>query len=188
MKRPLLLFGKEETIESEYVRQAKSFVAACHGNMKSESSSENRKMIWKRRADAAKLTSKPVVLKSLPPTDPVLELNIKRARYQRMIWGSSLQPDPPLSDPREMGWDEDTETKTLRPIMMPRGCKTAPDEVLKSTRCNCESSHCKTLACSCSMANMPCSEFCGCQENENESDDENSDDENSGEISDEYVE
>ena len=80
-----------------------------------------------------------------------------------MIWGSSLKPDPPESDPREEGWDEDKDTKTLRPKLFPKGPKAAPAAVLKSTRCSCEKSKCETRACSCAKANIPCSEFCGCQ-------------------------
>ena len=142
--------------------EAKKLVAACYDGS-SESSSTNRAIIWKKRTDAAKLTAKPVQPKSLPPTDPVLELNIKRARFQRQIWGSSLKPDPPITDPRNEGWDEDQSTQTLKPKMFPPGCKPAPDVVLKSTKCNCDASHCLTSACSCVKVNIPCSEFCGCQ-------------------------
>ena len=70
-KTPLICLGEEDAAED----------AACYsGN--NESSSQNRAVIWKKRTDSAKLTAKPVQLKSLPPTDPVLELNIKRARFQ----------------------------------------------------------------------------------------------------------
>ena len=113
--------------------------------------------------EAAKLTSKPVQSKSLSPTDSVLELNIYRACHQRMIWGSSLEPDPPSDETRTKGCNEDKETKTLQPRMFPKGCKKAPDAVLKSTKCNCTSSQCKTNAFSCIKAKLPCSEFCGCQ-------------------------
>ena len=159
-----MLFGEIDTPEEDYMFEAKMFVAACYGG-KSESSSKNRKMIWEKRTGSAKLTSKPVALKSLPPTNPVLKLNIHRARHTRLIWGASLQPDPPTSDSLKKGWYEDPVTKTLRPIMIPKGMKTAPDEILKITRCNCDASHCKTSACSCSSARLPCSQFCGCQEN-----------------------
>ena len=82
-----------------------------------------------------------------------------------MIWGYSLQPDPPSVDPRTKGWDEEKTTKTLRPKMSPKGCKTAPDTVLESTRCNCPSSQCKITSCSCAKLQYACSEFCGCQTN-----------------------
>ena len=96
-KQPLLLFGNVDTKEEDFISEAKKFVAACYG-VNNESSSKNRKVIWERRTSFAKLTGQPVELRSLPPTDPVLELNIHRARHTRLIWGASLQPDPPLSD------------------------------------------------------------------------------------------
>ena len=160
-KQPLLLFGDISTKEEDFISEAKKFVAACYG-VDNESSSKNRKVIWERRTSCAKLTAQPVALKSLPPTDPVLELNIHRARYTRLIWGASLQPDPPLSDSLNKGWYQDPISKTMRPIMMPKGIKIAPDEVLKITRCSCNASHCRTSACSCSSASFSCSQFCGC--------------------------
>ena len=38
------------------------------------------------------------------------------------------------------------------------------DVVVRSTRCSCVVSRCKTAACSCSSAGLQCSHFCGCQE------------------------
>ena len=43
--------------------------------------------------------------------------------------------------------------------------KTAPDEILRITRCSCNASHCETSACSCHSARIPCSQFCGCHQN-----------------------
>ena len=163
-KQPLLTFGEINTTENEYISEGKRFVAACY-SAKHESSSKNRKMLWEKRTGSAKLTANPVSLKSLPPTDPVLELNIRRARHTRMIWGASLEPNPPTLNPLEDGWYLDQETQSLRPIMMPKGAKAAPDEILKITRCGCNTSHCKTSACSCTSYSIPCPEFCGCNKN-----------------------
>ena len=69
-KSPLLLFGAKDAAEDEYMSEGRKFVAAFYGG-KSDSSSQNRATILKRRTDAAKLIAKPVQLKSLPPTDPV---------------------------------------------------------------------------------------------------------------------
>ena len=41
------------------------------------------------------MTEKPPELKRLPPTDPALELNIKRAHYQAMLWFDSVTGYPP---------------------------------------------------------------------------------------------
>ena len=144
-KQPLLLFGETNISEEDFMLAAKMFVVACYG-ANNESSSKNRKVIWEKRTSSAKLTAKPVALKSPPPTDPVLELNIHRARHTRLIWGASLQPDPPKSDSLKKGWYEDPVTNTMRPVMMPKGMKVAPNEILKITRCNCDDSHCKKIS------------------------------------------
>ena len=47
---------------------------------------------------------------------------------------------------------------------MPKDMKGAPDEILKITCYNCNSSHSKTSACSC-PSNISCSEVCGCNKN-----------------------
>jgi len=41
--------------------------------------------LW-TKTDSAKLTAKPLELRRLPPTDAVLELNIRRAHFQAMMW------------------------------------------------------------------------------------------------------
>ena len=61
--------------------------------------------------------------------------------------------------------------------MLPDGVKIAPDEVLKMTQCNCVSYKCKTNRCSCLRAVVGFSEFCGCQEFENQKDIHMSEDE-----------
>lgn len=58
-----------------------------------------RESIWRRKTGGVKITSTPPSLCSLPPTDEALELNIKRARYQRLVWGSCLKGHPPSLDP-----------------------------------------------------------------------------------------
>ena len=50
---------------------------------------------------------------------------------------TSLQRDNILSCFFQYGWEKDDETKTLRPIMLPTGIKSAPDEVLKISSCGC---------------------------------------------------
>ena len=77
-------FMQRSSTETEYMAEAKAFVACCYG-CKKLSSSENRKIIWERKAATKKITSKGIDLKSLPPTDECLELNIQRARFQLML-------------------------------------------------------------------------------------------------------
>ena len=46
--------------------------------------------------------SKPKRLKSFSSTDHLLELNIKRARFQPLAWLSCLEENPPNLDPCEV--------------------------------------------------------------------------------------
>ena len=55
--------------------------------------------MWSKKTDNAKLNANPPTLKSLPPTDEALELNIKRAYYQAMLWQNSVYGIPPDKDP-----------------------------------------------------------------------------------------
>ena len=98
---PLLKFMDKDATKNEYMSEAKTFVARCYGCSET-SSSENRQRIWKRKTVTAKITSKGPELRSLPPTDECLELNIARARFQAMIWESSLDGSPPNMDPCEV--------------------------------------------------------------------------------------
>ena len=40
------------------------------------------------------MSAQPPTLKSFPPTDEALELNIKRAHYQAMMWKKSISGQP----------------------------------------------------------------------------------------------
>ena len=88
-KVPLSLMNEDSNVD-DYMSEAKQFIADCYGS-NSLSFSENRKSIWLKRTTTGKLSGKPVTLKSLPPTDTCLELNIKRARYQTLVWNRSLE-------------------------------------------------------------------------------------------------
>ena len=68
----------------------------------------------------------------------------------------------PLVDPCQHGWEEDSDTKSLTPIMLPSRMGVAPEEVLRSTKCTCAASYCRTNMCSCSKSRIPCTAFCGC--------------------------
>ena len=51
-----------------------------------------------KKIDSAKLTAKPSQLRSLLPTDPALELNMKTAHFQIMIWHRCVDGDPQSKD------------------------------------------------------------------------------------------
>ena len=91
-----------------------------------------------KKTDGAKLTSKTPSLKSLPPTDEALDLNILRAHLQAAYWHHSVSGELPMLDKFMFGFEEDPENPSmLRPVMMPTGCPIAPEDVLRVTRCNC---------------------------------------------------
>ena len=149
----------DESLQS-IVDEACKFITACYGVEKCSSIASARYTLWNK-----KLTNKTApLLKSLPATIEVLTENIKRAHFQTAIWKHSHLQNPPTLDPIDYGWYKDTFTSCLMPVMIPTGIKAAPAEVLKLIRCNCSSdSPCgPTSRCSCSKAQMSCSEFCSC--------------------------
>ena len=73
--------------------------------------------------------------------------------------------------------------------MLPTGIIIAPDKILQTTSCKCVSIKCKINKWSRVSADLNSSEFCGCQEcdnqsdmhtNGNETEDDNNDDDESG--------
>ena len=110
--------------------------------------------IWSKKTDGAKLTARPPELKTLPPTSEALDMNIRRAHYQAMLWYASVGGTLPDVDPCEVvlkicciwyihliilfqyGWYIDEEGN-LKPTMVPDGTAMAPKAVLDITRCNC---------------------------------------------------
>ena len=54
---PLVKFMQSASTESEYIPEAKAFVAACYG-CKQISSSENRKIIWEKKSCDTKVDFK----------------------------------------------------------------------------------------------------------------------------------
>ena len=58
--------------------------------------------LWSKKTDGAKVTAKPPALKSLPPTNEALDVNIKRAHFQAIMWHNSVTGTPPPLDPCEV--------------------------------------------------------------------------------------
>ena len=44
------------------------------------------------------MTARSPDLRRLPPTDPALDLNIKRAHYQAMLWFHCINGEPPTEE------------------------------------------------------------------------------------------
>lgn len=150
----------------EVIKEGKQFVAECYGQ-KCLSSSINRAVMWKHKTDGAKKSAKPPALKSLPPTDEALEMNIKRAHFVAIMWNNCTTGCPPQIDPCEYGWKLGGD-RILKPTKLPPAISIAPEDILKTTRCKCISSQCKTNKCSCTSAGLRCTHFCQCQQCENQ--------------------
>ena len=82
--------------------------------------------VWKNKTDGAKLSANPPMLRSLPPTDAALELNIKRAHFAATMWKNCISGRPPQMDPCQFGWEMDEDQQILLPTMLPNGTKIAP--------------------------------------------------------------
>ena len=91
---PLKYLGDKDASIDDVIMEGKKFVAKCYGQ-KHVSSSKNRRIIWMNKTDGAKLSAKPPTLKSLPPTDEALELNIKRAHFAAAMWINCVSGHPP---------------------------------------------------------------------------------------------
>ena len=122
--------------------------------------------MWMRKTEGAKLSAKPPLLKTLPPTDEALELNIKRAHFAASMMKCCVTGKLPNMNPCEYGWELDTDEVSLKPTMLPDGVEITPKAVLQTTRCNCNTSKCRTNKCSCAKARIPCSDFCGCSKSD----------------------
>ena len=166
-KVPLNHIGEQDADMRDVIDEGKKFVAKCFGQSNT-SSSKNRRTIWIGKTDGAKKSANPPTLKSLPPTDEALELNIKRAHFQAIMWKNCVTGILPALDPLDFGWERDGDS--LRPSMLPVGRDVAPEAVLQMTRCKCPSSQCTTNRCSCVKAGASCTEFCGCQSCANQED------------------
>jgi len=103
----------------------------------------------------------------LPPTESSLKENILRAHYQTAIWKSCTAQDPPTEDPQEFGWYF-SSSGLLLPKMLHDDSVVAPSELLNMIRCNCQAAtnRCDHGRCTCKEANIKCTSFCGCMDDE----------------------
>ena len=68
------------------------------------------------------------------------------------------------------------------PIILPNGKDVAPEKVFQMTRYKYSLSQCKTNRYSCIKTGTNCSEFCGCQDCENQKDLEKSESEDENDM------
>ena len=72
-----------------------------------------------KKTDNDKLTAKPTTLKSLPPTDQALDLNILRGHIQGAHCHYSVTREPLKLDKCKFGFEEDSSNPSiLQPVMM----------------------------------------------------------------------
>ena len=76
------------------------------------------------------------------------------------MWRSCISGPPQALAPCKIGWELDSDGIKLRPFVLPILVKTAPEEVLKVSRCRCLVSHCKTNLCRRFNVNLKCANFC----------------------------
>ena len=93
----------------------------------------------------------------LPPNSDCLLNHIERANYQTAVWNQSLSPQMNIPSPAGHGWILDGEYKILW-MTLP----AAPDSLLEIVKCTCKTG-CKTQRCSCTKAQLNCSDLCSCE-------------------------
>ena len=81
------------------------------------------------KKDGAHKGSNPPALKSLPPTNEALEMNIRRAHYTAILWNESISGFMPNMDPCQLGWE--TVNKSLMPIKLPMEWELLPKKYWK---------------------------------------------------------
>ena len=140
------------------------FLCRCYGCVPQEDMAVVRSKVWFRRtATSAHATPK---LQTLPPTETTLLPNILRAHYQTALWMSCENQDPPQASPTDFGWYRGEQGQML-PEMYSRGREPniAPKELLKLIRfqCHATTDRCDGR-CSCKLANIKCTAFCGCHD------------------------
>jgi len=155
--------GDLNVSQEDLVKEGTSFIGVCYGNPSTiNSMSEHRFQKWK---SMMKGKCKNFKLETLPPTTEAFTLHILRAHYQVAVWRSAAYPDHPDMDPSQYGWEKDLITRSLVPIQLPPNTPIAPDGLLRTLCCSCDSEEsCKTKRCSCHKNNTGCAIFCKCAE------------------------
>ena len=100
----LTCVGKRSCAMKDVFDEGFKFVASCY-NRKDPNSSKNRQSLWMMKTDGAHKGSSPPALKSLPPTNEALEMNIMRAHYTAILWNESVSGCMPNIDPCQFGWE-----------------------------------------------------------------------------------
>lgn len=98
----------------------------------------------------------------LPCSSDAIQQNIRRAYLQTRLWLEApyLNAAERL-DPTEYGYDSHPDKRILEPCLF-LGPQKPMDVVEPCTNCKT----CAKKTCPCKVAEVSCSDFCGCSENE----------------------
>ena len=95
-------------------------------------------------------------------------MNIKLSHHVAIMWENCVIGNPPQLNPCEYGWEKNEGERSLGPTMLPTGIKIAPDKILQTTSCKCVSTQCNKNKCNCVRVGLSCSEFCDCQQSDDQ--------------------
>ena len=96
----------------------------------------------------------------IPPTKGAFQQHVLRAFHQIRQNSTSINETIDIKDPNECGWIR------MDGQYVPRTSNTpiAPDSVVQLVSCKCTKG-CKGGKCKCKYNNEPCTDFCGCGSN-----------------------
>ena len=98
---------------------------------------------------------------TLPPNFDSLLLHIKRSNYQSNIHRNCLENYICAPSPSEHGWIISDNNICVQWGTLP----IAPDFLQKHISCACLKTACSSKKCTCKLKNSVCSEFCSCESN-----------------------
>ena len=140
-----------------------------------ESLAETRYYLYKKHSSE---TNK------LPPSPGAFTQHVKRACCPLIVWTSANQVETREFDPLNFGWE--LCNGALMPVTTED--EIAPEELITLVSCNCNG-NCSNNHCTCKKNNVACTEFCGCGDScENTNDVKGGEEEEEEEKQDEEVE
>ena len=145
----------------EVEEAASNFMLAVYGFSQCSSLTEARVLSWQRKMRRNVL--EPPKLKSLPPTQPTFNENVKRAHLAAAVMKHSLQPDPPPLVTTDCGWYKSEGFEVILPVSIPEGTAMAPEALIKLIKCGCKSADpCSKNHCTCRKTGLKCTFLCLC--------------------------
>ena len=142
--------GKGLSLTTDVKTHAETFICRMYNIHHVDSTDEGRYIMFPR-------ASKPEVL---CPTQNAVQLHIKRAHYQALIWQQADQTQPGLPNPTDFGWEE--RDGKLVPILMTT--EPIPDACAQMVYCMCKT-QCRYGRCKCKKSSLKCTRMCTCTQN-----------------------